>query len=75
MSELSTEVELRRRELAAVYREAFASYGAQALWNLRETDEPTPEQAVLVAHQLRINGDLRARRLAERIEKAARADL
>jgi hypothetical protein len=76
MSELSsTETERRRRELVDLYRRAFDVYGGQALWNLRQVDDPTPEQAVLVARQLRVNGDLGARRLAEQIEKVAGSDL
>ena len=76
MSELSSsEIELRRREAIDLYRRAFESYGAQALWNLRQVDDPTLEQAVLVARHLRVNGDLGARRLAEQIEKVAGADL
>jgi hypothetical protein len=71
----SSEAETRDREVAALYHAAFAAYGAQALWNLREADDPTTEQALLVAHQLRVNGDMKARRLAEQIEQAARADL
>ena len=76
MSKLSsTEAKLRLREVIDLYRLAFDLYGAQALWNLRHSDDPTLEQALLVARQLRVNGDLPARRLAEQIEKAARADL
>jgi hypothetical protein len=76
MSELSsTETERRRRELVDLYRRAFDLYGAQALWHLRQVDDPSLEQAVLVARQLRVNGDLGARRLAEQIEKVAGADL
>ena len=76
MSKLSSaENEPRLRELAALCRLAFASYGAQALWSLREMEEPTPGYALLVARQLRLNGDLSARSLAERIEELADADL
>ena len=60
-------------ELAALYRRAFADYRARALWNLRQFEAPTVEQALSVARHLRIEGDMSARRLAEQIEKAARA--
>ncbi len=32
-------------ELATLYRRAFADYRARALWNLRQFEEPTVEQA------------------------------
>jgi len=59
--------------LTTLYRRAFADYRARALWNLRQFEEPTVEQALSVARHLRIEGDMNARRLAEQIEKAARA--
>jgi hypothetical protein len=58
---------------ATLYRQAFAEYGAQALWNRRALADPTPEDALVVARVLRIEGDLRARQLAEQIERACRA--
>lgn len=61
--------------LAVLYRRAFAEYRAQALWNLKQFDDPTVEQALSVARHLRVEGDMRARLLAEQIEKAARARL
>jgi len=60
---------------AALYRRAFAEYGTQALWNKRMLDEPTPEDALVVARALRIEGDRKARQIAEQIEKACRAAL
>ena len=36
-------------------------------------DAPTPEDALVVARALRIEGDREARRLAEQIEQACRA--
>jgi hypothetical protein len=57
----------------ALYREAFAVYGTRALWNKRRLEAPTPEDALVVARALRIEGDIAARRLAERIERACRA--
>ena len=65
----------RNREIAALYRRAFADYRTRAPWNLRQFEDPTIEQALLVARHLRIEGDMQARRLAEQIEKAASADL
>ena len=60
-------------DLATLYRRAFAEYGTLALWNLRAFDAPTPEDALVVARALRIEGNLAARRLAEQIEQACRA--
>jgi hypothetical protein len=62
-------------DLATLYRRAFATYRTRALWNLKEFDEPTVEQALQIARHLRIEGDMEARCLAEQIEQAASADL
>jgi hypothetical protein len=61
--------------LLSLYRRAFAEYGTQALWNKRLLDAPTPEDALVVARALRIEGDREARRLAEQIEQACDAAL
>jgi hypothetical protein len=60
---------------ASLYRRAFAEYGTRALWNKRLLEEPTPEDALVVARALRIEGDNEARRLAEQIEQVCRAAL
>jgi hypothetical protein len=62
-------------DLANLYRRAFAEYGTRALWNKRLIEQPTPEDALVVARALRIEGDRAARRLAEQIEKACRSSL
>lgn len=62
-------------DFATLYRHAFAQYGTQALWNKRMLEEPTQEDALVVARALRIEGDREARKLAEQIEKACRATL
>ena len=61
--------------LASLYRRAFAEYGTHALWNKRMLEQPTPEDALVIARALRIEGDRQARKLAEQIEKACRAAL
>ena len=61
--------------LLSLYRRAFAEYGTRALWNKRLLDAPTPEDALVVARALRIEGDREARRLAEQIEQACDAAL
>ena len=62
-----------REGFADLYRLAFREYGARALWSMRELEHPAAEDALVVARSLRIEGDLDARRLAERIERACRA--
>jgi hypothetical protein len=63
----------RPEDLASLYRRAFAEYGTRALWNKRQLAAPTPADALVVAHALRVEGDRGARRLAEQIERACRA--
>lgn len=63
------------KTFTSLYRRAFAEYGTQALWNKRMLDEPTREDALVIARALRIEGDREARNLAEQIEKACRAAL
>jgi hypothetical protein len=60
---------------ASLYHRAFAQYRTRALWNKRMLEEPTREDALVVARALRIEGDREARKLAEQIEKACRAAL
>ena len=60
-------------DFISLYRHAFVLYGVRALWNKRLLDEPTPEDALVVARALRIEGDRDARYLAERIEQACSA--
>jgi hypothetical protein len=40
---------------------------------MRSFEAPTPEDALVVARALRIEGNLQARRLAEQIEQVCRA--
>ncbi len=56
-----------------LYRKAFSEYGTRALWNKRLLETPTPEDALVIARALRIEGDRDARLLAEQIEQACRA--
>jgi hypothetical protein len=60
-------------DYASLYRQAFERFGIIALWNKRAVDNPTAEDALVVARALRIEGNLDARRLAEQIEQACRA--
>jgi hypothetical protein len=71
LSAMSTEPETG--DHASLYRRAFALYRTRALWNMRQLEAPTPEDALVVARALRIEGDREARRLAERIERVCYA--
>ena len=62
-------------EFVTLYRRAFAEYGAQALWNMRVLETPTPEDGLVVARALRVAGNMGAWFLAEAIERACRAAL
>jgi hypothetical protein len=60
----------RAIDVCILYRRAFKEYGTQALWNLRSFEHPTPDDALVVARRLRVDGDMPARALAEAIERA-----
>ena len=60
-------------EYATLYRRAFEEFGVSALWSSRPVPNPTPADALAITHSLRVEGNLRARRLAEQIEDACRA--
>jgi hypothetical protein len=69
----SMSAETVQPDYVSLYRRAFAEYGTHALWNFRAFEVPSPEDALIVARSLRIEGDLAARRLAEQIEQACHA--
>ena len=60
--------------VVALYRCAFAEFGGRALWNIREVEakQPTLEEVLAITRQLRTEGGMNARRLAEQIEQAVR---
>jgi hypothetical protein len=62
-------------EYVDLYRRAFEKFGARALWSRVPVADPTPADALAIAHGLRVEGDLEARKLAEQIESACRAAL
>lgn len=64
----------RDSALVALYRQAFAEFGTRALWYLRQFEHPTVQDVLSIARPLRIEGNMDARRLAEKIERLARAD-
>jgi hypothetical protein len=60
-------------EIERLYRQAFAEYGAVALWNMRPVEHPTPGAALAITGALRTYGSMPGRRLAEEIERLCRA--
>ena len=60
-------------EIRRLYHEAFRLYGSVALWNSREFDNPSADQALVITKALRIYGQMDGRRLAERIETLCHA--
>ena len=60
------------RDCVILYRQAFQEF-EWALWNRRMLEEPTVEDALVVARVLRVEGNRAARTLAEEIERACRA--
>ena len=62
-------------EIARLYDQAFREYGTLALWNRRPSETPTIAQALVVAGNLRREGNLQSRALAAEIERACRAAL
>jgi hypothetical protein len=70
---MAAETATETSELVTLYRRAFEHHRSRALWNVRVLDYPTPEDALVVARALRVEGNLAARALAERIEQVCRA--
>ena len=69
----SMSTELAQPGFVHLYRRAFKEYGTRALWNKRVLEEPTQEDALVVARAWRVEGNRAARQLAEQIEQACRA--
>jgi hypothetical protein len=70
---MTTEPKTKPDDFVSLYRYAFKEFGSRALWNVRELENPTPKDAIVITRYLRVEGNLSARRLAEQIEKACRA--
>ncbi len=68
-------VESPQPDFEDLYHRAFTDYKLRALWNVRELEHPSAEEALTITRNLRVEGDLSARRLAEQIERACRAAL
>jgi len=60
-------------DFASLYRRAFEEFGASALWSSKPLPDPTTADALAITNSLRVEGNVRARRLAEHIERACRA--
>ncbi|MDR3555381.1 MAG: hypothetical protein P4L55_11545 [Syntrophobacteraceae bacterium] len=67
---METKQTTRPDDFVSLYRYAFKEFGASALWSSRPVPDPTCEDALAITRSLRVEGDLRARKLAEQIEKA-----
>jgi hypothetical protein len=63
-----------KSDFESLYHRAFAEHRVRALWNVREIEHPTREEALTITRRLRVEGNLPARLLAEQIEQACRAD-
>jgi hypothetical protein len=63
----------RQSEIEQLYRQAFAEYGAIALWNMRPVARPGAGDALAITSALRTHGKMSGRRLAEKIEQLCRA--
>jgi hypothetical protein len=63
----------RDDDYVSLYRRAFKEYGASALWSSHPVPSPTCADALAITRSLRVEGNLKARRLAEKIEEACRA--
>ena len=73
MVESVMDTEAQGQEIERLYRQAFAEYGTLALWSSRAVEHPTAGDALAITESLRVEGNLAARRLAERIEMLCRA--
>ncbi len=62
-------------DLARLYRRAFEEFGTSALWSSKPVPDPTPADALAIARSPRVEGNLKARHLAEQIERLCRAAL
>jgi len=65
--------ENQTEDLATLYRRAFEQFGVSALWSSHPVPDPSPADALAITRSLRVEGNLDARRLAEKIEQACRA--
>ncbi|MFH1138835.1 MAG: hypothetical protein V1816_22385 [Pseudomonadota bacterium] len=64
-----TEETKQPEDLLSLYRRAFREHGCRALWNVRELQNPSPQDVLAITRSLRVEGNLKARRLAEQIER------
>ncbi len=62
-------------EIARLYHQAFRDFGTPALWSRLPSTTPTIAQALVIAENLRREGNLQSRALAGEIEQACRAAL
>ena len=72
-SPAATEESTPPEDFATLYNRAFQDFGASALWSSRPVTNPTGADALAITRSLRVEGNMKARLLAEQIEKACRA--
>jgi hypothetical protein len=60
-----------KSDFESLYHRAFAEHRVRALWNVREIEHPTREEALMITRRLRVEGNLPARHLAERSSRLA----
>ena len=65
--------QVEEQDYVTLYRQAFKEFGVMALWNVRQFENPDREDALAITRSLRTEGNLKARRLAEQIERVCRA--
>jgi hypothetical protein len=63
----------KRSAVVALYDMAWDRYGARCLWYLRRAEVPDVHDVEETARALRVNGDLPACLLADRLREADRA--
>ena len=73
MSAMSEQETAEPEDFVSLYRRAFIEFGTSALWSSRPVPDPTPADALAITRSLRVEGNLKARLLAEQIEQACRA--
>ena len=73
IKDMKTEPATQSDDFVSLYGRACKEFGSRALWNVRELEDPSPKDALVIARYLRVEGNLEARRLAERIERVCHA--
>lgn len=46
---MKTEPSTQSDDFVSLYRSAFKEFGSRALWNVRELEDPSPKDALVIA--------------------------